>query len=49
VNVLAFSTPRAPVTFESIAQAMVAGRERVQLSLDRERPASARVPWHRRD
>jgi hypothetical protein len=35
-------------TFKSIAQAMVAGRERVQLRLDRERPAPARVPWHRR-
>jgi hypothetical protein len=35
-------------TFESIAQAMVAGRECLQLHLDRERPAPARVPWHRR-
>ena len=66
VNVIAFSTPRAPdwrwrivdaggaileeslTTFESIAQAVVAGRERLQLHLDRERPAPARVPWHRR-
>jgi hypothetical protein len=66
VNVVAFSTPRAPdwrwrivdtagaileessTTFETIAQAVVAGRERLQLHLDRERPAPARVPWHRR-
>jgi hypothetical protein len=35
-------------TFETIAQAMAAGRERLQVHLDRERPAPARVPWHRR-
>jgi hypothetical protein len=35
-------------TFESIADAIVAGRERLQIHLDRERPAPARVPWHRR-
>jgi hypothetical protein len=34
--------------FGTIAQAMAAGRERVQLHLDSERPTLPRVPWHRR-
>jgi hypothetical protein len=54
VNVFAFSTAGGAIleesstTFESNAQAVVAGRERLQIHLDRERPAPARVPWHRR-
>jgi hypothetical protein len=36
------------VTFDTIAEAMAAGRERLQRHLDRERPAPARVPWRRR-
>jgi hypothetical protein len=42
-----FESIASSTTFESIAHAMVAGRERLQIHLDRERPAPARVPWHR--
>lgn len=30
------------------ARAIAAGRESLRLRLDREHPAPARVPWHRR-
>jgi len=34
--------------FPTMADALVAGAEQVQLRRDRDRPAAARVPWHRR-
>jgi hypothetical protein len=36
------------MTFSTIAQAMAAGSERLQLHIERDRPLPARVPWHRR-
>jgi hypothetical protein len=35
-------------SFSTIAQAMVAGTERLQLRMDRDRPPPPRAPWHRR-
>jgi hypothetical protein len=35
-------------TFATIKQAMAAGSEQLQRHLDRDRPAPARAPWHRR-
>jgi hypothetical protein len=35
-------------TFPTIALAMAAGAERLQLRIDRDRPPPARAPWHRR-
>ena len=34
--------------FPTIAEALAAGTERLQLCRDRDRPPPARVPWHRR-
>lgn len=35
-------------SFGTIALAMAAGAQRLQVHLDRDRPPPARVPWHRR-
>jgi hypothetical protein len=35
-------------SFLTIAHAIAAGTERLQLSIDRDRPPSPRLPWHRR-
>jgi hypothetical protein len=35
-------------SFSTIAQAMAAGAERLQVHMDRDRPPPARAPWHRR-
>jgi hypothetical protein len=35
-------------SFSSMAQAMAAGTERLQIHVDRDRPPPARAPWRRR-
>jgi hypothetical protein len=35
-------------SFPTIAQAIAAGTERLQLRIDRDRPPPPRVPWRRR-
>jgi hypothetical protein len=35
-------------SFSTLAQAMAAGTERLHIRIDRDRPAPARLPWHRR-
>ena len=35
-------------SFLAIAQAIAAGTERLQVSIDRDRPPSPRLPWRRR-
>jgi hypothetical protein len=36
-------------SFPTIADAIAAGTERLQLRIDRDRPAPPRVPWRRRN
>jgi len=36
-------------SFPTIADAIAAGTERLQLRIDRDRPASPRMSWHLRD
>jgi hypothetical protein len=35
-------------SFSTMAQAMAAGTERLQIHMDRDRPPPARAPWRRR-
>jgi hypothetical protein len=35
--------------FPTIAEAIAAGTERLQLRIDRDRPPPPRLPWRRRD
>jgi hypothetical protein len=35
-------------SFSTMAQAMAAGTERLQIHVDRDRPPPARAPWRRR-
>lgn len=34
--------------FPTIAEALAAGTEQLRMRRDRDRPAPARIPWHRR-
>ncbi|HEX2438154.1 MAG TPA: hypothetical protein VHT71_07585 [Methylomirabilota bacterium] len=38
----------SPITFLTMGQALTAGAERLEIRRERDRPAPAQLPWHRR-